>query len=168
MSIFSVQSLRPIFHQNTNNSLCAASFEWTSHLCGPLLPAPQYHTDGQSQFQGQEKTRTRVASLILLHLKWISVLAEGSFHSFCACIILSAKSMLPLHINLLSGMILIATWEPCDFLNTALLWGITTDGLWQRQRRQRESVPTFHFRNTACRAGEANWIQQEVHTKIDL
>ncbi len=54
--------LRHIFHQNTNNSLFAASFEWTSHLFAPLLPpvhcalstVHQNTTQtGKSEYQGR-------------------------------------------------------------------------------------------------------------------
>lgn len=39
--LFSVWSLRHIFHQNTNNSLCASLYEWTSNRIIPFLPPVQ-------------------------------------------------------------------------------------------------------------------------------
>lgn len=55
------KKLNPNFLQNTNDLLCAASFQWTLHLFAPLLPfvhlAPIYHADRQINCQGQENTK---------------------------------------------------------------------------------------------------------------
>lgn len=46
-----MQTLRPSFHQNTNNPLCFTSFTWTSHFFAPGVKIPH----GQSLFQGVSK-----------------------------------------------------------------------------------------------------------------